>query len=146
MDDAVLVSGLERDRYLPCDRHGFVERDASLGDPIRERGSINELEDEELRLLGISDLRLGIRRLGNVIQRADVRMVQLRNQLGFALKPRDAIRVVDKCVRQHFYGHVPIQPRIARAIHFAHSAFAQLGEDVIRTQHLPDDHFLIPNP
>ena len=50
MDDALLVRALERVGDLPRDRQRVVERDRSLCDPIRQRRTLDELEDERVRV------------------------------------------------------------------------------------------------
>ena len=46
MHDAVVVRRRECVGDLPCNRHRFVERDASPGDPIGERRSFDQLQHE----------------------------------------------------------------------------------------------------
>ncbi len=46
MDDALLVRRLEGVADLPADAHRLVERNRSLGDAIRQRRPLDELEDE----------------------------------------------------------------------------------------------------
>ena len=46
MDDALLVRRFEGGADLPADAHRLVERNRSLRDAIRERWSLDELQDE----------------------------------------------------------------------------------------------------
>ena len=48
---------------------------------------------------------------------------------GFALEPRQAVRIVGERLGQNFQGNVTAKACVARAIHLAHSAFAKLGDD-----------------
>ena len=43
MNDALLMSGLERVSDLAGDGQRFIDRDGGLRDPVRERGSVDEL-------------------------------------------------------------------------------------------------------
>ena len=52
-------------------------------------------------------------------------MIQRGDGLGFALK------ALAKLLRGDFDGHVAIQSRIVRAIHFAHPAGAERREDFV---------------
>ena len=62
----------------------------------------------------------------------DVRVVQGREGLGFALEAGEPIRVVRERLGQHLDRDVPPQVRVRRAIHLAHAAHADLGGDFIR--------------
>ena len=64
----------------------------------------------------------------------DVRVVERGQRLRFAREARDAIRIVREHVGQDLDRDVAVQLRIARAIHLAHSAFAQLGDDLVRAE------------
>jgi hypothetical protein len=62
-------------------------------------------------------------------------------KLRLARKPRDPIPVDRGPGRQRLHRHVVSEPRIAGAIHLAHSAFAQLRQDLIRAE-CAADHWL----
>ncbi len=61
-------------------------------------------------------------------------MVERGEQLGFALKPRKSIGIAGKRVRQDLDRDLALQPRIACAIHFSHSAAADQGDHFIRSE------------
>ena len=63
------------------------------------------------------------------VNRTDVRMIQRREHLRFALEPRQAIRIAGKCRRQDLDRDVAIQLRIARAVDLAHPADAEQAVD-----------------
>jgi hypothetical protein len=89
---------------------------ASCRRPRRfERRPIDKLEDEPI----------GLRRLLHAVNDRDVRMIQRRQYLRFALEAREAIGIGGKRLGQHFDGHVTIQPRVARAIHLSHPSRAR---------------------
>src|SRR5262249_11752713 len=50
------------------------------------------------------------------------------------LESRAPRRIVGNICRQHLDGDVAIQPGVARAIHLAHPAFAEQGDNLIRTE------------
>src|SRR5262245_37032401 len=58
-------------------------------------------------------------------------MVQRRERLRFALKSRDAICVNRERLGEDLDRDVATEPRVPRAIHFAHSAFAKFRDDFI---------------
>ncbi len=61
----------------------------------------------------------------------DVRMVERREHLRFALEAREPVRVLCERSRQHLQRDVAVEPGVAGTIDLAHSAFAQLGHDLI---------------
>ena len=69
-----------------------------------------------------------------------MRVVQRSKQLRFAMKARQALGVAGDFGQQHFDRHVAIELRVAGAEHLAHSAFAQLLQDLVRTELLPLHH------
>jgi hypothetical protein len=66
----------------------------------------------------------------DVVQRADVRMIQRCNRLCFALEALPHLRIVGPVRRQHFDRHGALEPRIAGAIDLAHSAGANQLDDL----------------
>jgi hypothetical protein len=50
-----------------------------------------------------------------------------------------AIGIGCKRGRQYFYGYIPLQSRIASAVHLAHTAFAELAFDAVRAEGQPGD-------
>src|SRR5438105_3539784 len=67
----------------------------------------------------------------DVVQRADVRMIQRGDRVGFALEALAMLGVHRQIWREHFDGDVAVQARIARAIDFAHPARAERREDFV---------------
>ncbi len=61
-------------------------------------------------------------------------MIQRRQHLRFAAESREAIRIVGDRRQQHLDRDVAIQLGIARAIHLAHAAGAEGGEDFVRAE------------
>ena len=120
MDDALLVRSFERVSYLPCNRERLVQRNWALGDPIGQRGAIDELHRQ--------------RALFEPVNRGDVGMVQRGQELRLALEAGEAIGIRGKQFRQDLQRDVPVQPRIARAIHLAHAAGADEGGDLVSAE------------
>jgi len=106
MNDAFSVSGAERIANL----HGVAQR-------LLEREWTAELSP----LDKFHDQVAG----ADIVDLADVRMIQGGDGFGFALKARRELGGGD------FYSHVAIQPRIMRAIHLAHPARAERRDDFI---------------
>ena len=115
MQDAAIVSRFQRARDL--DR---------LADRFRRRNrtaqwlAVDELEDEIAR--------------PDVVQLADMRMVQRRDRPRFMFESAEAIRVMGHWRGENFDGDVAIKTRIAGAVDFAHPARAEQGHDLIRSE------------
>jgi hypothetical protein len=123
VDDALVVRRLERVGDLACDGEGFFERRRSESQPRREGFAFDELEDEEP----------GPARFFEAVDASHVRMIQRGENLRFTLEPRDSIGVGQRQVRERLDRHVAPEPRVAGAIHLAHSARADRREHVVRS-------------
>ncbi len=77
MDDALGMSRIERLGHVGRDPDDAIDRQRGPGDRLFQRLPLEELEHEEAAAVV----------LAGVVQRADVRMVQRRDQLGFAPEP-----------------------------------------------------------
>jgi hypothetical protein len=67
----------------------------------------------------------------------NVRMIQRGERLRFASEARHALRVVRKRLRQDLDRDIPIELRVARAIHLAHTAGADRAGDLVRADSAP---------
>ena len=105
MDDAVLVGGFDRFDDLSRDWQCFVERKRTLGDAVGERRAMDELEHQRV-----------CPPLLESVDRADVGMVERREQVRFALESRDAVGIGGEGTRKDLERYVAVEPGIARAI------------------------------
>ena len=64
----------------------------------------------------------------------DVRMIQRRERLRFALEARQTVRISRDGLGQHLDGDLPRQVGVRRPIHLAHAAHANLGGDFVRAE------------
>ena len=123
MDDASFVRRFERQGDLMRDGQCLVGGNRALGDALGECGSFDQFQHEG---------RLTILLL-EAVDGGDVRVVQRRQDLGFPLKPREACGVGRHRRRQDLDRHVAFQLAVTRAIDLAHSAFADLRGDFVRS-------------
>jgi hypothetical protein len=70
----------------------------------------------------------------DIVELADVRMVQSRNRTRFLLEPSESIAIERERLGQHFDGNVASKARIPRPIDLAHPAGAQQGDDFKRSE------------
>ena len=83
MNDAALVSRLERVGDLPRDRERFIDRNRPVRDAIGKRRPFDQLHDQEWPGLALFE----------AVNVRDVWMVQRREDLRFATEPGQAIGV-----------------------------------------------------
>ena len=62
----------------------------------------------------------------------DVRMIQRRERLRFALEPREPLGIGGERLGQDLDRDVATELRVARAIDLAHAAGPEGGEDLVR--------------
>ena len=106
------------------DRQRFVDRDGPTRDTLREIVALDEFHHQ----------RADASAVFQAIDVRDVRMVERGEDLRFALEPGEAIGIVGEGIRQHLHRDVAIELGVARAIHLAHAAFADLRGDLIRAK------------
>ena len=76
--------------------------------------------------------------LADVVQRADVRVIELRYRPRLAVESITKLRIGRQRFREDLDGDGSIQTRIAGLVDLAHAAFAQLVEDSIRSEFSTD--------
>src|SRR5436190_18978630 len=109
MNDSVVVSGLQGFGDLRGDVQSLIDRDRPFRDAFRQRWTLDQLHDEEVR----SDIE----------EAADVVVIQRRNESGFTLEP-----LIETFCR-NLDGHVTAEAFIASAIDFPHTTCADFLED-----------------
>jgi hypothetical protein len=72
--------------------------------------------------------------MANVMERADVRMIQAGNRFGFALETLAQFSTIGKMRGQHFDGDDSVQTGIFGAVNLTHPSGANTGEDFVRAQ------------
>ena len=97
-----------------------IGRASSIGSAPRasvcdEIVALDELHHERVDAVGIFQ----------PVDRADVGMIERGEHARFAFEAGQAVGVVLERARQDFDRDVATQPRVARAVHFAHPADAQ---------------------
>lgn len=70
----------------------------------------------------------------------DVRVIERGERLRFACQPGESVGIVSNGIAQDLQRHVATEPGIAGAINLAHTALADLAEDLVGAQLLADHH------
>ncbi len=121
MDDAVAVRLVERIGDLAREIDRLSARQRSLLESVRQRLALEVLHDE------VRDAC----RFPNVIERADVRVIERRDALRFALEPCTKLGIGRERGRQHFHGDGALEARVTRLIDLAHAAGADGADDLV---------------
>jgi hypothetical protein len=77
--------------------------------------------------------------LREVMDRADVRVIQPRKRLRFAPEAPDSVRIVRQLFWKEFQGDRPAQTHVERLVHHPHAPHAELPRDVV-VRHVGADH------
>ena len=120
---------------LACKIQCLVDGNRTAFEAIGQCLAIKMLHDEERNLTRIlRESYFAGGRGSDVIQNADMRMIQRRDVSRFALKSRFEIGIVGQCGRQDLDRDGAIEPRISRFVDFAHSARPERRLNGIRTK------------
>jgi hypothetical protein len=138
MDDAAPVRGVQRIGNLGAVTQHVGQGKGAFLDSIGERFPLDQLQDEVVQSrAGGPGLRSGgLWRwdLADIVQRADVRMIQGGDDLGLALEARAELLVERQPRGKDLDGYLPIQPRVFRLPDLSHPAGAQRRQDFIGTE------------
>ena len=128
MNDALTMRTVQRISDLDRAREGRVERQRSLRQPRGERFAVDELHDEKVDALIVAD----------VVDRADVRMVERCHRARLPFEPGSALRIGSPYRRQNLQGDVPAEPCVGGAEHFAHAARTDVRVDAVWAEPMAD--------
>ena len=124
MDHAAAVRLVERVGDVDGTAHRLVDAHGPTPEPVLERFAFEALHHEEVDAVLVAD----------VVQRADVRVIEAGDDLRFALEARAHRLVRGAARRKHLDRHGAIQPCIDGSIHLAHAARAQKLADFVAPQ------------
>ena len=108
-------------------RSAWIERQRAFGQAIGERLAFYQFQDQRVDAVAVFD----------PVDRADVRMVERREQPRFALEAGQPVGIRGEGTRQNLQGDVTIQLAVSGAIHFAHAAGAELRQHFVRAYPSP---------
>ena len=136
VNDPHLVRGFERLGDLPRDGHGLVQWYRPVVQPIGERGPFDQLQDQ----------RLDAVRFFETVDRADVRMIERCENVGFALEAREPVGIDGEELRKDLERDVAIELCVARTIDLAHAAGADSANDLVRASRVPLERLATVEP
>ena len=121
MHHVVSMCRIEGVRDLNRDLQRLVDRQRPFLQPVGERFALEILHDEKRRAVVLS----------YVVERADMRVGQLRDGSRFPVQPALELRVRSERSAQDLDGDGPVEPRVARLVDFAHAPRAERREDLV---------------
>src|SRR5215472_8433491 len=102
---------IQRIRDLCSVLQHLLQRQRPLLQPLRQRLSFHTLHHQVIHAILTT----------HIMQRANVRMIQSRNRLGFSLESLLSRGIRRHFLRQNLDRHIPTESRILRSIHLSHS-------------------------
>jgi hypothetical protein len=132
MDDAGAMRFVERSGNL----HGVLERtddrERSSRETNRQRLALDVLHHQEIDPLVMSD----------VVQRADVRVVQRRHGARLAFEALACVDIARDVGGQHLDRDGAIETGVARFVHVAHAAGADVRDECVRSDMAASEVFV----
>ena len=105
-------------------RSDLVEWESAASETGGQRLTLHEFHDQEVDAFVLAD----------IMERADVRVVQAGDHSGFAFEPLARLRAVQNPVRQHLHRNSSVEPNITGPIDLTHAARAERGLDLVPAQ------------
>jgi hypothetical protein len=133
VDDSLAVRGVERQRDLLPDLQQLRERQRASLQALGQRLPFQQLHHQVMELL-LPWRSLRGRGVADVVQRADVGMVQRGDGLRLALEALANLLVAGQHRGNQLDGDIAIQARIARAMDLPHAAGAERAEDLVGSE------------
>ncbi len=96
VNNAVLVSVLERFRNLLCDRQRFFQRDRASLDPVGERRPFNQFHHQRTHAPAVFE----------AVDGSDVGVVEGCENLRLTLEARHKLRVLGEFLQDHFQRNI----------------------------------------
>ena len=121
VNNALGVRRFERVRDLDGQLHQHIHLEGTLADALLKRLPLQQLHGDEIPAVGLSDL----------VDRADVRVIQGRGGPGLALEALQRRRVFLQLSGQKLQSHVPAEVEVLGLVHHAHATAAELVQDAV---------------
>jgi hypothetical protein len=132
VNDVVLVGVRQRFSQLQAIVEYEISGDWAISQLPAKWLSGNQLHDEECAAFGFADL----------VDGADIRVIQLRGGAGFSQQASLGSRVTNACRRKDLNGNVALQQCVVRAKYLTHSAGANLLDEAIMAKRLANERVL----
>ncbi len=121
VDDSLFVRGIECVRYFHAQLQQQIHGQRLSGNAVLERLAFEMLHDDEVSPV----------LLANLVNGADVRMIQRGSSPGLALKSLEGVRIACEFFGQKLQGHVAAEARILSLVDHTHASAAELFDDFV---------------
>jgi hypothetical protein len=121
VDNAFGMRRIEAVGDLNADLQQLGNLDGPPGDPVLERLALQQFHGDKRPAFELAD----------VVNRADIRMVERRGCARFAMKPLDRLRIMRNIFGEKFQRDIPAQARVLGFIDDAHAAAAKFFDDAV---------------
>src|SRR5882672_7437266 len=128
MNDALGMSGVERIGNLNANFQDVVQFYGSISDHVLQGCAVEKLHHDE----GLAVL------LVNLVNGADVGMVQRGGSLGFALEAAECLRIFGNVVGQELEGNEAAELQVLSLVDHTHASAAELLNDAVVRDGLAD--------
>src|SRR3954452_14321773 len=119
MNDALSMGLVERIGNFTADSKGLKKRHRSTTDPVGEGFALEILHHQEI------DARMTT----DVVEHADVRVIQVRNRFGFAFESGLEVEAASNVGGQHLDSHRPAQACVGRFVDLTHAACTKRSDN-----------------
>ncbi len=127
MDDALRVCGVERVGNLDAQIEHCFDLQRLARDAVPECLSLQQFHGDEGSPIGLVDL----------VDRADVRVVQRGHGFGFPLKAAESLCVMGKLVGKELQRGVATELEVFSLVHHTHTPTPNLAQDAVMGNRLP---------
>jgi hypothetical protein len=127
VNDAFRVRGIQSVGNLDSEGENQVRLHRAIADAVLQRHAVQKLHGDEGSPVRLVDL----------VDSADVRVVQRRRSLGFALESAESLRVVGEFVGKKLQSDVATQLQVFAFADHTHATTADLAEDAVMGNRLP---------
>ena len=131
MNDAGLVRRGDATRDLDDDVEGLVNRRRPAGDPLLERLAF---------VIGHGQEHAAVGALVDLVDRADVRMIERRNRACFDQQALLGLLVLEQRQRQELQGDGAFEARVFGLVDLAHPSRAEEGQDAVVGDSVAEGH------
>ena len=128
MHDSLGVRSIQRVRNFDPQRQHLVLRERLAGSGFLQGPPVEKFHGDKFAAVLLAD----------IVNRANVRMIQRRRCLRFAPKTFQRNRIVRHFNRKEFQGDGAMQPGVFRLVNDAHPTAAKLAEDAVVRERLAD--------
>jgi len=128
MDDSFRMSSVEGVGDFDAERKQRFRVERTARDTMLQRRAVQILHDDESLLILFAD----------VMNCADVGVIQSRRSLGFAAEASERLRIFGDVVRQKFQGNETSEACVLGFVHDSHAAAAQHFQNAVMRDRLAD--------